>query len=250
MSAQVVSLTQNLARGIPGQLLGFAVCGGGGRVGSLRPRAPADLAPGLPTQDFDRLLESLRAALAKDAGTGFVFSCLSGQGRTTTAMVVAVLAFWHIQVCVACHVWMGQGGARSGDAGCGRRVWGAETGPGAVLEPLPSVLGRGHVGLAAPPARGSPQREGVAWTEVLPVLAAVLPQGFPEVGEEELVSVPDAKFTKGEFEVSMPQGAPGGCLGEGRGHVSLAVRGSSELLFMMSPSSTSSSPCSPAPISQ
>ncbi|KAF0874440.1 PALD protein, partial [Crocuta crocuta] len=75
-------------------------------------------------EDFDRLFEALRAALAKDAGTGFVFSCLSGQGRTTTAMVVAVLAFWHIQ-------------------------------------------------------------------------------GFPEVGEEELVSVPDAKFTKGEFEVVM-----------------------------------------------
>lgn len=75
-------------------------------------------------EDFDRLLEALQAALAKDAGTGFVFSCLSGQGRTTTAMVVAVLAFWHIQ-------------------------------------------------------------------------------GFPEVGEEELVSVPDAKFTKGEFEVVM-----------------------------------------------
>ncbi|XP_069316797.1 paladin [Eulemur rufifrons] len=75
-------------------------------------------------QDFDRLLEALRAALTKDPGTGFVFSCLSGQGRTTTAMVVAVLAFWHMQ-------------------------------------------------------------------------------GFPEVGEEELVSVPDAKFTKGEFQVVM-----------------------------------------------
>uniref|UniRef100_A0A8D0ZHK9 Paladin n=1 Tax=Sus scrofa TaxID=9823 RepID=A0A8D0ZHK9_PIG len=75
-------------------------------------------------EDFDRLLEALQAALAKDPGTGFVFSCLSGQGRTTTAMVVAVLVFWHIQ-------------------------------------------------------------------------------GFPEVGEEELVSVPDAKFTKGEFEVVM-----------------------------------------------
>ncbi|XP_010991069.2 paladin isoform X1 [Camelus dromedarius] len=75
-------------------------------------------------EDFDRLLEAMQAALAKDPGTGFVFSCLSGQGRTTTAMVVAVLAFWHIQ-------------------------------------------------------------------------------GFPDVGEEELVSVPDAKFTKGEFEVVM-----------------------------------------------
>uniref|UniRef100_A0A8V8TL27 Paladin n=1 Tax=Homo sapiens TaxID=9606 RepID=A0A8V8TL27_HUMAN len=49
-------------------------------------------------EDFDQLLEALRAALSKDPGTGFVFSCLSGQGRTTTAMVVAVLAFWHIQV--------------------------------------------------------------------------------------------------------------------------------------------------------
>lgn len=30
-----------------------------------------------------------------------------------------------------------------------------------------------------------------------------LPQGCPEVGEEELVSVPDARFTKGEFQVSV-----------------------------------------------
>lgn len=55
----------------------------------------------LSSQDFDRLLEALRAALTKDPGTGFVFSCLSGQGRTTTAMVVAVLACWHIRVGVA-----------------------------------------------------------------------------------------------------------------------------------------------------
>ncbi|XP_005390110.1 PREDICTED: paladin [Chinchilla lanigera] len=75
-------------------------------------------------EDFDQLLDALRAALAKDPGTGFMFSCLSGQGRTTTAMVVAVLAFWRIRGC-------------------------------------------------------------------------------PEVGEEELVSVPDAKFTKGEFQVVM-----------------------------------------------
>ncbi|KAM6182282.1 paladin [Erethizon dorsatum] len=75
-------------------------------------------------EDFDQLLDTLRVALAKDPGTGFVFSCLSGQGRTTTAMVVAVLTFWCIRGC-------------------------------------------------------------------------------PEVGEEELVSVPDAKFTKGEFQVVM-----------------------------------------------
>lgn len=61
--------------------------------------APADSDLRFPVQDFDRLLGALQAALAKDPGTGFVFSCLSGQGRTTTAMVVAVLAFWHIRVC-------------------------------------------------------------------------------------------------------------------------------------------------------
>lgn len=61
--------------------------------------APTDSDLGFRVQDFDRLLGALQAALAKDPGTGFVFSCLSGQGRTTTAMVVAVLAFWHIRVC-------------------------------------------------------------------------------------------------------------------------------------------------------
>ena len=54
---------------------------------------------------------------------------------------------------------------------------------------------------------------------MFPVPAPVLPQGFPDVVEEELVSVPDAKFTKGEFEVSPPRRVPGGRLGEawGRG---------------------------------
>lgn len=74
---------------------------------SVQPGAPTDSDLRLSTQDFDRLLEVLRAALAKDAGTGFVFSCLSGQGRTTTAMVVAVLTFWHIQVCVVSCVRIG-----------------------------------------------------------------------------------------------------------------------------------------------
>ena len=37
------------------------------------------------------------------------------------------------------------------------------------------------------------------------------------MGEEELVSVPDAKFTKGEFEVSVPPRVPRGHLGEERG---------------------------------
>lgn len=65
-------------------------------------------------QDFDRLLEALQAALTKDPGTGVVFSCLSGQGRTTTAMVVAVLACWHIRVgvafCMRSEVIPGRGG--------------------------------------------------------------------------------------------------------------------------------------------
>lgn len=46
-----------------------------------------------------------------------------------------------------------------------------------------------------------------AWAGA-PVSASVPTQGFPEVGEEEFVSVPDAKFTKGEFQVSTPWRAP------------------------------------------
>lgn len=66
-------------------------------------------------------------------------------------------------------------------------------------------------------------RETYSLGGVLPTPATVLHQGFPEVGEEELVSVPDAKFTMGEFEVSMPCGVPKGCLGEGRGLVLLGI---------------------------
>ncbi|KFV65917.1 Paladin, partial [Dryobates pubescens] len=75
-------------------------------------------------QDFDRLLEAMRSALAEDSRAAFVFNCSSGRGRTTTAMVIAVLTLWHFN-------------------------------------------------------------------------------GFPEMSEEEIVSVPDAKYTKGEFEVVM-----------------------------------------------
>ncbi|NWV43096.1 PALD protein, partial [Grantiella picta] len=75
-------------------------------------------------QDFDRLLEAMKSALAEDSRTAFVFNCSSGRGRTTTAMVVAVLTLWHFN-------------------------------------------------------------------------------GIPEMSEEEIVSVPDAKYTKGEFEVVM-----------------------------------------------
>lgn len=77
----------------------------------------------LPVQDFDRLLEALQAALAKDPGTGFVFSCLSGQGRTTTAMVVAVLVFWHIQVRAASCVRTGICPGRVGVSPWGPGPW-------------------------------------------------------------------------------------------------------------------------------
>ncbi|XP_029818471.1 paladin [Manacus vitellinus] len=75
-------------------------------------------------QDFDRLLEVMKSALAEDSRAAFVFNCCSGRGRTTTAMVMAVLTLWHFN-------------------------------------------------------------------------------GIPEMSEEEIVSVPDAKYTKGEFEVVM-----------------------------------------------
>uniref|UniRef100_A0A8C3CGE6 Paladin n=1 Tax=Cairina moschata TaxID=8855 RepID=A0A8C3CGE6_CAIMO len=75
-------------------------------------------------QDFDRLLEAMKTTLAEDSRAAFVFNCASGRGRTTTAMVIAVLALWHCA-------------------------------------------------------------------------------GVPEASEDEIVSVPDAKYTKGEFEVVM-----------------------------------------------
>uniref|UniRef100_A0A8C7YKP7 Paladin n=1 Tax=Oryzias sinensis TaxID=183150 RepID=A0A8C7YKP7_9TELE len=78
-----------------------------------------------PTEeDFDKLLDAMKSALAEDSHSAFVFSCSNGKGRTTTAMVVAVLTLWHFN-------------------------------------------------------------------------------GFPEFPEDEIVSVPDAKYTKGEFEVVM-----------------------------------------------
>lgn len=85
------------------------------------------LVPDLGTpreEDFHQLLEALPAVLTKDPGSGFGFTCLSGQGMTMMAMVVDLLDFWSIQ-------------------------------------------------------------------------------GYCEVCEEELVSVPDATFTKSEFQVVM-----------------------------------------------
>ncbi|XP_067224663.1 paladin isoform X1 [Chanodichthys erythropterus] len=78
-----------------------------------------------PTEEgFDRLLEAMKACLAEDSLSAFVFNCSNGKGRTTTAMVISALTLWHFN-------------------------------------------------------------------------------GFPEFCEDEIVSVPDAKYTKGEFEVVM-----------------------------------------------
>nr|XP_033796342.1 paladin isoform X2 [Geotrypetes seraphini] len=75
-------------------------------------------------QEFDKLLEAMKNVLAEDSQAAFVFSCRSGKGRTTTAMVISLLILWHFN-------------------------------------------------------------------------------GIPKVSEDEIVSVPDAKYTKGEFEVVM-----------------------------------------------
>ncbi|KAL7371801.1 hypothetical protein ABVT39_005309 [Epinephelus coioides] len=75
-------------------------------------------------EDFDKLLEAMKSALAEDSHSAFVFNCSNGKSRTTTAMVVSVLTLWHFN-------------------------------------------------------------------------------GFPEFSDDEIVSVPDAKYTKGEFEVVM-----------------------------------------------
>lgn len=56
-------------------------------------------------------------------------------------------------------------------------------------------------------SRASGCRDGIEEGDA-PSISVIL-QGCPEVGEEELVSVPDAKFTKGEFQVGMPPGSLG-----------------------------------------
>ncbi|KAL2078582.1 hypothetical protein ACEWY4_026267 [Coilia grayii] len=75
-------------------------------------------------EDFDQLLDAMKGTLADDPRSAFVFNCSNGKGRTTTAMVTALLTLWHFN-------------------------------------------------------------------------------GFPEFADDEIVSVPDAKYTKGEFEVVM-----------------------------------------------
>lgn len=62
------------------------------------------------------------------------------------------------------------------------------------------------------------------------------------------MSVPDAKFTMGEFEVSMPLGVPQGHRGDGRGRILLA--GLEQLFSVLLPSSASSHQCFSVPISQ
>lgn len=61
----------------------------------------------LLSQDFDRLLEAMKSALAEDSQTAFVFNCASGRGRTTTAMVIAVLTLWHFNVGTSASSWWG-----------------------------------------------------------------------------------------------------------------------------------------------
>lgn len=111
----------------------------------------------LSPQDFDRLLEALRGALTKDPGTGFVFSCLSGQGRTTTAMVVAVLACWHIGVggafCLRSEVIPGMGGflaivSVEGQRSCLMSCWGPfSVSPGRPSAGFPGVCAGVGVGV-------------------------------------------------------------------------------------------------------
>ncbi|XP_078453849.1 paladin isoform X1 [Lampetra planeri] len=85
-------------------------------------RVPLASSACLTEQDLDRLMSAVRGCLAESSSPAIVFSCHDGKGRTTTAMVVALLLLWHIN-------------------------------------------------------------------------------GFPAENEDEMVSVPNAKYTKGEFEV-------------------------------------------------
>ncbi|KAM4624425.1 paladin isoform 1-T2 [Polymixia lowei] len=92
--------------------------------GLLYKRIPLSECGAPKEEDFDKLMEAMKSALAEDSHSAFVFNCCNGKGRTTTAMVTAALTLWHFN-------------------------------------------------------------------------------GFPEFGDDEIVSVPDAKYTKGEFEVVM-----------------------------------------------
>ncbi|MEQ2184055.1 hypothetical protein GOODEAATRI_004040 [Goodea atripinnis] len=116
------------------------------------PREPSCLDQPIPVptcdpqllQDFDKLLEAMKSALAEDNHSAFVFNCSNGRGRTTTAMVVADIFNLNL-------------------------TW---------------VL-----------------------------------QGFPDCTDDEIVSVPDAKYTKGEFESCDNEWLePAGCFLSTGGH--------------------------------
>ena len=65
----------------------------------------------------------------------------------------------------------------------------------------PYVLACGYAALACPPSvcsRGFSDGQRAVSSSALSL------QGFPEFGDDEIVSVPDAKYTKGEFEVTLP----------------------------------------------
>lgn len=62
----------------------------------------------------------MKSALAEDSRAAFVFNCSSGRGRTTTAMVIAVLTLWHFNVgtgvCSSPWDWGRSGGCRGSSA--------------------------------------------------------------------------------------------------------------------------------------
>lgn len=166
--------TARLRANTPRTAAGVAIWRDGPSWESVQLGVPTDSDLGLPVQDFDRLLGTLQAALAKDPGSGFVFSCLSGQGRTTTAMVVAVLAFWHIRVCVASCVRTGLCPGRVGIWSLGTLAVAGRCGPRAPSH-QPWVDG---AWAGRPPARAPAVGRaggGCGLVAMLPVPAAVLP---------------------------------------------------------------------------
>lgn len=82
-------------------------------------------------QDFDRLLEAMKSALAEDSRAAFVFNCSSGRGRTTTAMVIAVLTLWHFNVSPGgCNSLCWGSWGSSGEPMAARELKGVWAGPG------------------------------------------------------------------------------------------------------------------------
>lgn len=44
------------------------------------------------------ILQAMKGTLAEDSNAAFVFNCHEGKGRTTTAMVIALIILWHFNV--------------------------------------------------------------------------------------------------------------------------------------------------------